>query len=474
MTGACLDLAWRGRTATLAVASAGHPPPLLLGAGGAVRVLDAPGRPLGVGPGPRPGELRLELVPGDIVVLRAGGGRAESARDGRLAEVLAGCSGRSAREVLDHVRLTLAQGRSPATEGTSFVALWVRASGGEPAGRHASGRAATGRAPVRPGRSDGPARRVSRSGRTCAAAPRVTAPAASDAAGAVTRAGRRHRRPVPSLGAGGGAGGLLVRSDRLVIVWRRAVWVRGSCRRAWFHRRRAWVGDGGTSRGGARIPTGPPRLAGTRRAGAGPGAAGGGRARRRPAAGARRTRHRQDHHAGRGGGRPGGPARCRSRGAAAAHLQPAGGHRAAGADHRAAGADHPGAAGPHVPLVRLRAAPRAGGRPRRDRAAAAVRPGAGPGGPRADRRRHRAGHRPVAGRAAPGAAHPRFRPGAARPAAARGGARGRPDRAGRLGRVPRPGRLGRGRALLRRVPRRHRAGSAGAALSAQRRTTRRS
>ena len=128
MTAACLDLAWRGRTATLAVASAGHPPPLLLGAGGAVRVLDAPGRPLGVGPDPRPGELRLELVPGDVVVLRAGGGRAESARDGRLAEMLAGCAGRSAREVLDHIRLTLAQGRSPATEGASFLALWVRAS----------------------------------------------------------------------------------------------------------------------------------------------------------------------------------------------------------------------------------------------------------------------------------------------------------------------------------------------------------
>jgi phosphoserine phosphatase RsbU/P len=128
MTAACLDLAWHGRTATLAVASAGHPPPLLLGAGGAVRVLDPPGRPLGVGPGLRPGELRMELVPGDVVVLRAGGGRAESARDGRLADVLTSCAGRSAREVLDHVRRTLAHPRSPATEGTSFVALWIRAS----------------------------------------------------------------------------------------------------------------------------------------------------------------------------------------------------------------------------------------------------------------------------------------------------------------------------------------------------------
>ena len=65
-----------------------------------------------------------------------------------------------------------------------------------------------------------------------------------------------------------------------------------------------------------------------------------------------------------------------------------------------------------------RAAPR-GGAARRAGAAAAVRPGAGPRGPRPARGRPRRRRPRLAAAAAPGAAHPRLRPGAARPGDAR-------------------------------------------------------
>jgi Stage II sporulation protein E (SpoIIE) len=124
VTAVCVDLSRRGRGFTLTAARAGHPPPLVLRAAtGVVLSVDVPGGPLGAWPDPAPVERGLELHPGDSVVLCAGG--AGRSGDPRLPAVLAGCAGRSAADMLDHLGLALA-GPSPG----SLLALRVR--GGRP------------------------------------------------------------------------------------------------------------------------------------------------------------------------------------------------------------------------------------------------------------------------------------------------------------------------------------------------------
>jgi sigma-B regulation protein RsbU (phosphoserine phosphatase) len=94
-------------TATLTWSNAGHPPPLLLAAGGAVTVL---GRRtdllLGISPGTRRGDHTVLLSPGDTVLLYTDGlverrGSTLDAGTAWLVEVLASLAGRPLEELCD-------------------------------------------------------------------------------------------------------------------------------------------------------------------------------------------------------------------------------------------------------------------------------------------------------------------------------------------------------------------------------------
>jgi hypothetical protein len=127
MSAACVDLSRRGRGFTLTAARAGHPPPVVLRASGAVLSLDVPGGPLGEWPDPEPVELGLELQPGDGLLLCAGGrARGGLIGDPRFGALLAGCAGWSAEAVLDRVGVALSEPGVPAADGASFLALRVR------------------------------------------------------------------------------------------------------------------------------------------------------------------------------------------------------------------------------------------------------------------------------------------------------------------------------------------------------------
>ena len=68
---ACLDL--DADPPALLVGCAGHPPPVVLRAGGTIEVLERTGRALGIGGPPEVGEQRLELAPGDAIALYTDG-----------------------------------------------------------------------------------------------------------------------------------------------------------------------------------------------------------------------------------------------------------------------------------------------------------------------------------------------------------------------------------------------------------------
>jgi sigma-B regulation protein RsbU (phosphoserine phosphatase) len=72
-----------GREGELACASAGHPPPRLLRAGGTPEPLAVRGLALGIDGGQRYEEARMRLEPGDAVVLYTDG-LLEARRDGEL------------------------------------------------------------------------------------------------------------------------------------------------------------------------------------------------------------------------------------------------------------------------------------------------------------------------------------------------------------------------------------------------------
>jgi serine phosphatase RsbU (regulator of sigma subunit) len=92
-----------GFTATLC--AGGHPPALVLRAGGGVEAVDAPGRMLGVGPDPDLVPTDVRLAPGDLLLLYTDGildarsGR-ETFGEERLREALAGCRDRPAATTL--------------------------------------------------------------------------------------------------------------------------------------------------------------------------------------------------------------------------------------------------------------------------------------------------------------------------------------------------------------------------------------
>jgi PAS domain S-box-containing protein len=94
--------------ARLVVACGGHPPPLLLRAGGRGEVVDASGTLLGVEPGARSEDREVELEPGDALVLYTDG-VSEARSNGvlygeeRLADLLRRCADCDAGEIADRI-----------------------------------------------------------------------------------------------------------------------------------------------------------------------------------------------------------------------------------------------------------------------------------------------------------------------------------------------------------------------------------
>ena len=102
----------RSRRATAAspsaVATGGHPLPMVLRAGGTVETVGAPGSLVGILDEPEITEQSVELGPGDALVLVTDGVTEATAADratgpGRLAALLAGCAGAGAGAIADAV-----------------------------------------------------------------------------------------------------------------------------------------------------------------------------------------------------------------------------------------------------------------------------------------------------------------------------------------------------------------------------------
>ena len=103
-TAVCAILRRSADGVSVRVGSAGHPPPIVLRAGGELEVLGVHGVMLGVADDPQLGEEGVHLAPGDTLVLHTDGvtdARSGGERFGeeRLQEVLAAVAGRPAAEV---------------------------------------------------------------------------------------------------------------------------------------------------------------------------------------------------------------------------------------------------------------------------------------------------------------------------------------------------------------------------------------
>jgi serine phosphatase RsbU (regulator of sigma subunit) len=98
-------LHWEGRRLKVRLAGAGHPGPVVVRADGRAEILEGDGLPLGLFPGPEPGQAKFGLGEGDLLFFYTDGvTEARSPRKGfledRLTDVLAGVAGRSAGEAV--------------------------------------------------------------------------------------------------------------------------------------------------------------------------------------------------------------------------------------------------------------------------------------------------------------------------------------------------------------------------------------
>jgi len=124
-------------TGELAYCNAGHNPPLIVRANGAVEYLDGGGPVLGILPMANYAKYRAKLEPGDALAIYSDGvteatnGNDEEFGDERFAAVLAGNRQKSAAEIVAAVTQALtefAAGSPPADDITLVVARRVNTS----------------------------------------------------------------------------------------------------------------------------------------------------------------------------------------------------------------------------------------------------------------------------------------------------------------------------------------------------------
>jgi integral membrane sensor domain MASE1 len=122
-----LDRVGGGSTMTLAVA--GHPPPLVLRADGAVEPIGR-GMLIGMSPDPDLVDYRVDLAPGDALVLHTDGltdayaGKVVSAE--QLSAALQACAGRSAQGIVQGIESAVLPGNGPVAPRDDIVLLVLR------------------------------------------------------------------------------------------------------------------------------------------------------------------------------------------------------------------------------------------------------------------------------------------------------------------------------------------------------------
>ena len=131
-TAACATLRFAGRGVAVRISAGGHPPPLVLRAGGTVDTVEIGGPMLGVKPGAEPPETTLTLEPGDLLLLSTDGvldarsGR-ETFGEDRLGQALAAAAGSDAAATIEAIEAavrTFAPG--PPRDDKALLALRVR------------------------------------------------------------------------------------------------------------------------------------------------------------------------------------------------------------------------------------------------------------------------------------------------------------------------------------------------------------
>jgi serine phosphatase RsbU (regulator of sigma subunit)/PAS domain-containing protein len=109
VTAIVAHMRWRDGSLHLEVASAGHPPPLLVHRDGRIRTLDAGGLPLGIFPDAEPGVQQVTLEPGEVLFLFTDGLTSACGPDmvyfeNRLSDELAVLAGKPPAALVSGVR----------------------------------------------------------------------------------------------------------------------------------------------------------------------------------------------------------------------------------------------------------------------------------------------------------------------------------------------------------------------------------
>jgi serine phosphatase RsbU (regulator of sigma subunit)/PAS domain-containing protein len=109
VTASAAHLSWQQDSLRVVLATAGHPPPLVVKPDGSVQVLPGGGVPLGIFPDPEPATLTLDLSDGDLLFFFTDGlGDARSPDstyfEDSLADCLAQMSGRRSADVVSDIR----------------------------------------------------------------------------------------------------------------------------------------------------------------------------------------------------------------------------------------------------------------------------------------------------------------------------------------------------------------------------------
>jgi serine phosphatase RsbU (regulator of sigma subunit) len=113
------------------VSVGGHPPPLVVHAGGRVEVLDARGTLLGLVDDPSVSDVAMELGPGDTILLYTDGVTEAGAprhvwETDELMRVVAGGAGTTAQGLVDHIAEAALSGlEGPPRDDVAMLALRV-------------------------------------------------------------------------------------------------------------------------------------------------------------------------------------------------------------------------------------------------------------------------------------------------------------------------------------------------------------